>query len=431
MTKMVFLMGLILSLGLAACGSPAPTAVPATEAQAATEAPAATEAAAAAALKVTGAVANEVAWAEDEVKAMKTLEVESTNSKGEKDTYTGVSIADLLALAQPNADATTVVFVADDGFTSEISLEELNACADCIVSFRTQGGFSTVLPGYPGKMQVKGVVEIQVVASATAASEAPANPTLILATTSSTQDSGLLDMLIPIFEEQTGYTVQTVAVGTGAALKMGEEGNADVLLVHAPASEKALMDAGFGKDRFLVMHNDFIIVGPANDPAGIKGKITAAEAFQKVADAGSNFVTRGDDSGTHKMELSLWEKTTADPAGQGWYVEAGQNMGVTLTIASEKQAYTLTDRATYLANKESLDLEILVEGDPALLNVYHVITVNPEKWPKSNYEGALAFANFTIDPETQKAIGEFGVDEFGQPLFFPDADKTDADLGLE
>jgi tungstate transport system substrate-binding protein len=131
------------------------------------------------------------------------------------------------------------------------------------------------------------------------------------------------------------------------------------------------------------------------------------------------------------MELSLWEKTTADPTGQGWYIEAGQNMGVTLTIASEKQAYTLTDRATYLANKESLDLDILVEGDPALLNVYHVITVNPEKWPKSNYEGALAFANFIIDPETQKAIGEFGVDEFGQPLFFPDADKTDADLGLE
>jgi tungstate transport system substrate-binding protein len=260
---------------------------------------------------------------------------------------------------------------------------------------------------------------------------APANPTLILATTTSTQDSGLLDVLVPMFQEQTGYTVQTVAVGTGAALKMAEEGNADVLLVHAPASEKALMDAGWGKDRFLVMHNDFVIVGPAADPAGIKGTPTAVKAFQKIADAGANFITRGDDSGTNKMEISLWGKTTATPDGQPWYIDSGQGMGATLTITSEKQAYTLTDRATYLANKENLDLEILVEGDAALLNVYHVITVNPEKWPKSNYDGAIAFAKFMTDPATQKVIGNFGVDKFGQPLFFPDADKTDADLGLE
>jgi tungstate transport system substrate-binding protein len=260
---------------------------------------------------------------------------------------------------------------------------------------------------------------------------APANPTLILATTTSTQDSGLLDVLVPMFQEQTGYTVQTVAVGTGAALKMAEEGNADVLLVHAPASEKALMDAGWGKDRFLVMHNDFVIVGPAADPAGIKGTPTAVKAFQKIADAGANFITRGDDSGTNKMEISLWGKTTTTPDGQPWYIDSGQGMGATLTITSEKQAYTLTDRATYLANKENLDLEILVEGDAALLNVYHVITVNPEKWPKSNYDGAIAFAKFMTDPATQKVIGNFGVDKFGQPLFFPDADKTDADLGLE
>ena len=260
---------------------------------------------------------------------------------------------------------------------------------------------------------------------------APANPNLILATTTSTQDSGLLDVLVPMFQDQTGYTVQTVAVGTGAALKMAEEGNADVLLVHAPASEKALMDAGWGKDRFLVMHNDFVIVGPAADPAGIKGTPTAVEAFQKIADAGSDFITRGDDSGTNKMEISLWGKTTADPNGQAWYINSGQGMGATLTITSEKQAYTLTDRATFLANKENLDLEILVEGDAALLNVYHVITVNPEKWPKSNYDGAIAFAKFMTDSATQTVIGEFGVDKFGQPLFFPDADKTDADLGLE
>jgi len=258
----------------------------------------------------------------------------------------------------------------------------------------------------------------------------PANPTLILATTTSTQDSGLLDVLVPLFETESGYTVQTVAVGTGAALKMAEEGNADVLLVHAPSSEVTLMEAGWGKDRFLVMHNDFVIVGPADDPAGIKGTVTAVEAFQKIFTAGSTFISRGDDSGTNKMEISLWGKAADDPKGADWYVESGQGMGATLTIASEKTAYTLTDRATYLANKANLSLEILVEGDPALLNVYHVITVNPDKWAKANYDGALAFANFMIAKDTQDVIGKFGVDKFGQPLFFPDADKTDADLGL-
>jgi tungstate transport system substrate-binding protein len=212
---------------------------------------------------------------------------------------------------------------------------------------------------------------------------------------------------------------------------MGEEGNADVLLVHAPAAEKELMAAGWGKDRFLVMHNDFVIVGPADDPAGIKSLITTVEAFKAISNSGAEFITRGDDSGTHKMELSLWGKTGVDPSGQTWYVDSGQGMGATLTIASEKQAYTLTDRATYLANKDNLELGILFEGDAALLNVYHVITVNPEKWPKSNYEGAMAFSEFMVAPETQSIIGEFGKDKFGQSLFFPDADKTDADLGLE
>lgn len=266
--------------------------------------------------------------------------------------------------------------------------------------------------------------------SAPATPEAPSNPNIILATTTSTQDSGLLDVLIPVFEAESGYTVQTVAVGTGAALKMAEEGNADVLLVHAPSSEVALMEAGWGKDRFLVMHNDFVIVGPADDPAGIKGTATAVEALQKIFAAGGTFISRGDDSGTHKMELSLWGKAANDPKGAEWYVESGQGMGATLTIASEKQGYTLTDRATYLANKDNFSLEILVEGDAALLNVYHVITVNPEKWPKSNYDGALSFANFMVADETQETIGQFGVDTYGEPLFFPDADKTDADLGL-
>lgn len=264
------------------------------------------------------------------------------------------------------------------------------------------------------------------------APEAPANPDLILATTTSTQDSGLLDVLVPMFEEQTGYTVQTVAVGTGAALAMAQEGNADVLLVHAPASEIPLMESGDCKDRMLVMHNDFIIVGPAADLAGIKGKTVAADAFAMIAKVEAPFISRGDDSGTNKKELSIWKGTDYDPNTDkpAWYIESGQGMGATLTIASEKEAYTLTDRATYLANKENLDLEILVEGDAVLLNVYHVMTVNPDKWPKANYDGALAFAKFMTAPDTQSVIGEFGVDAFGQPLFFPDADKTDADLGL-
>jgi len=262
--------------------------------------------------------------------------------------------------------------------------------------------------------------------------QAPANPILILATTTSTQDSGLLDVLVPLFQEETGYTVQTVAVGSGEAMKMGEEGNADVLLVHAPSSEVTFMDAGNGMDRFLVMHNDFIVVGPAADPAGIKGETSAVEAFKAIYNAGAPFITRGDDSGTHKKELALWKSAELDPqgAGQPWYLETGQGMGASMIVASEKAAYILTDRATYLANKDNYQLDILMEGDTSLLNVYHVITVSPDKWPKANYAGALAFANFMIDAATQDVIGQFGLEEFGQPLFYPDADKTDADLGL-
>jgi len=265
----------------------------------------------------------------------------------------------------------------------------------------------------------------------TEAPAAPANPNIILATTTSTQDSGLLDVLVPMFEEQTGYVVQTVAVGTGEALKMGEEGNADVLLVHAPSSEVTFMDGGFGMDRMLVMHNDYILVGPAEDPAAIKG-LGPKDAFLAIYNAGVNFVSRGDDSGTHKKEVSFWTKAEKDPRTEkpAWFIETGQGMGASLTVASEKQAYILTDRATYLANKDNLQLEILLEGNNALLNVYHVITVNPDKWPAVNYDGAMAFAKFITDPATQAVIAEFGVEKFGQPLFYPDADKTDADLGL-
>jgi tungstate transport system substrate-binding protein len=263
----------------------------------------------------------------------------------------------------------------------------------------------------------------------TQAAAQPVIKDLILATTTSTQDSGLLDVLIPMFEQQTGYVVKTVAVGTGAALQMGQEGNADVLLVHAPASEKPLVEQGYVNDRRLVMHNDFIIVGPADDPAGIKGAKTAAEAFKRISGAGAGFISRGDDSGTNKMELTLWKSASVAPQGD-WYSQSGQGMGATLKIASEKQAYTLTDRATYLANQGNLDLDILVEGDPALLNVYHVMVVNPAKFPKVSNAGAVAFADFITSPATQDVISKFGVDKFGQPLFFPDATRTDADLGL-
>jgi len=260
---------------------------------------------------------------------------------------------------------------------------------------------------------------------------APSDPNLILATTTSTQDSGLLDVLIPLFEAESGYTVQTIAVGSGQAMQMGQEGNADVLLVHSPSAEKQFMTDGWGKERALVMHNDFIIVGPADDPAQIKG-LAVSDAFQAIAAAQAGFIARGDESGTSTKELGIWTKAELDPADEqpAWYTETGQGMGATLTIASEKNGYTLTDRATFLANRDNLDLEILVEGDNSLLNVYHVITVNVEKWPKVNYDGANAFLEFMTAPDTQEVIGQFGVDKYGQPLFCPDADKTDADLGL-
>ena len=261
----------------------------------------------------------------------------------------------------------------------------------------------------------------------------PANPSMILATTTSTQDSGLLDVLVPAFEEASGYSVKIVAVGSGAAMKLGQEGNADVLLVHSPAAEKTFMSDNYGTDRRLVMHNDFIIVGPAADPAGIKSATSAVESFQKIAAAQAMFISRGDESGTNAKELSLWKSAQLDPKGTSaaWYIESGQGMGATLTIASEKAAYTLTDRATYLANKSNLNLEILSEGDNALLNVYHVIVVNHEKWPNTNIDGAKAFADYVVSAKGQKLISSFGVDKYGAALFTADAEKTDADLGLK
>ena len=294
--------------------------------------------------------------------------------------------------------------------------------------------FSACTPATTVPTQVSIATEVAThVSTEVPPTEKPAqsNPNLILATTTSTQDSGLLDVLIPIFEVQSGYTVQTVAVGSGQAMEMGQQGNADVLLVHSPSAEKQFMTDGWGRDRALIMHNDFIIVGPADDPAKIKG-LSAVDAFKAIATAEATFVARADKSGTSTKELGIWKKAELDPttAKPVWYVETGQGMGPSLTIASEKAGYTLTDRATFLANKANLQLEILLEGDNSLLNVYHVITVNTDKWPKVNYDGAMAFLKFMTQESTQQAIGNFGVDKYGQQLFIPDADKTDADLGL-
>ena len=250
---------------------------------------------------------------------------------------------------------------------------------------------------------------------------------MILATTTSTYDSGLLDVLIPDFEEDTGYQVKPIAAGTGKALAMGERGEADVLLVHAPSAERKLLDGGAIVTRILVMHNLFAIVGPASDPAGIKGKGSAAEALRQIAERESLFISRGDDSGTHKMEKSLWTKAAVEPSG-AWYQEAGQGMGATLGIASEKSAYTLTDRGTYLSLKKNLQLEPMLDTNSALLNVYSVLLVNADRYPRVNEDGAKAFADYLVAPDTQTEIGKFGVDKFGEPLFIPDAGKNEDEL---
>lgn len=253
---------------------------------------------------------------------------------------------------------------------------------------------------------------------------------IILATTTSTKDSGLLDVLIPAFEKKTGYMIKTVAVGSGAALTMGDKGEADVLLVHSPADEKTRVQNGVGINYQLVMHNDFILVGPPSDPAKVKGLKTSAEALKKIVESNNLFVSRGDNSGTHTKELSLWKAAGIEvPKGTKGYQETGQGMGQTLLVANEKQGYTLTDRATYLAQQKNVGLVIMVEGEKNLLNIYHVMQVNPEKFPKVNANGAKAFVEFMIAPDTQKMISEFGKDKYGQALFYPDAGKKEEDLG--
>ena len=252
---------------------------------------------------------------------------------------------------------------------------------------------------------------------------------IILATTTSTQDSGLLDVLVPVFEKKTGFFVKTIAVGSGQAMAMGQKGEADVLLVHSPEAEKKFIAEGYGINRRLVMHNDYIIVGSSEDPAKSKGIKSSTESFKKVASAKALFLSRGDNSGTHSKEKAIWKATGINPEGEKWYQQTGLGMGQTLNVAAEKKGYTLADRGTYLALKKNLGLDILVEGDAILLNIYHVIEVNPAKWPKVNVAGGKAFADFMVSKEIQEIIKTFGIEKFGSPLFFPDAGKKEEELG--
>ena len=253
-------------------------------------------------------------------------------------------------------------------------------------------------------------------------------PPVILSTTTSTQDSGLLDVLVPLFERQTGYAVKTIAVGTGQALALAGRGEADVVLAHAPALEKKYIADGKMLNRRLVMYNDFVIIGPAEDPAKIKGMTKAADAMKAIAATSSRFVSRGDNSGTHSLEKELWKLAGVEPQS-GWYIESGQGMGATLGIADDRKAYTLTDRGTYLAFQKRVRLPILLEGDRPLLNLYSVMEVNPANGPKVNTAGGKAFADFMVSADVQKAIKTFGVDKYGQPLFVPVAGAKEEDVG--
>lgn len=251
---------------------------------------------------------------------------------------------------------------------------------------------------------------------------------LILATTTSTYDSGLLDAILPAFERANGVRVKVIAVGTGQALKLGQDGNADVVLVHARAQEDQFVAEGWGVDRRDVMYNDFVLVGPNQDPAGVKGMATAADAFKAIAARQATFASRGDESGTHTKEKSIWKRAGIEPKGD-WYNSLGQGMGDTLIFANEKGAYTITDRATYLAMRDKLpNLTLLVGGesiaqnsDKSLLNPYGVIAVNPARHPHVRFDLAEKFIDWITSAETQKLIGDYGVDRFGQPLFYPSA----------
>lgn len=256
-------------------------------------------------------------------------------------------------------------------------------------------------------------------ASASGASSAEIeNPVIRISTTTSVNDSGLLPYLQPYFEKATGYQWEVTSAGTGAAIKKGETGDADALLVHAKASEEEFIDAGYGVERVPFMYNYFVIVGPADDPAGIADCETAADAFKKIAESDAVFVSRGDDSGTNKKELQIWESAGVDPSGEDWYINAGAGMGATLTQAAERQGYTISDKATYLSSDAKDDLALLLGESEDMKNTYSMIAINPEKWPDTNIDGANAFIEWMTGDEAAELIAKYGVDEYGEQLFF-------------
>lgn len=267
-----------------------------------------------------------------------------------------------------------------------------------------------------------------------ATTTSPVVKELILSSTTSVRDSGLMDVLIPMFEKQTGYKVKPIYNGSGAAIALGQQGQADVLVVHSPDAEIAFVNGGYGINRTFFAHNDYILVGPSTDPVGIKGVTSVIEAFKKIATANSLFYSRGDASGTDTKEKSIWKSAGINQKGQSWYIEANTGMGDLLRIASEKGGYTITDRATYLAQKATLSLDIIVQNDfPTLINTYHVIQINPATFPniKLNSDGAKAFVLFIVSAEAQQSIANFGVDKYGQPLFYADAGKSEAVYGTK
>lgn len=242
--------------------------------------------------------------------------------------------------------------------------------------------------------------------------------TITLAAPTTAYDTGLLDVLVPLFEKQTGYEVKIVVVGSGQALELGRRGDADVILSHAPDAEQQFINEGYGGKRYPIMYNDFILVGPASDPARVKGEKSIAMALAKIAESNQPLASRGDDSGTHMKEKNIWRLAELDPAGD-WYLQSGTGMAPTLRMANEKNAYTLTDRGTFLSQRKNLKLELLVEGDSILHNPYAVTLVSAEKHPGINAEGAAQFAEFMNSAETKEVIAKFGVEKYGQPLFFP------------
>jgi len=271
------------------------------------------------------------------------------------------------------------------------------------------------------------LVALVLALTAAALAQPPGSRAVILSTTTSTQDSGLLDVLVPLFEKNTGHSVKTISVGTGQALALAARGEADVTLAHAPGLEKKYVAEGKMRNRRLVMYNDFLLIGPEGDPAKIRGEKSVVAALRRIAAGQARFISRGDKSGTHTLELALWKAAGVTP-GAPWYIESGQGMGATLRIANDRRGYTVTDRATMLAFGKHVELEPMVEGDKLLLNIYSVMEVNPANGPRVNASGGKAFADFLLASETQAVIRTFGVDKYGQSLFVPIAGKKDEDF---